>query len=82
MLSRRERRQHSADMELGRRHPYFYGAGRLVVMAAAAAAISVALLVCWVVAPRGTLAGIQAAGWVLAGAVVCWLFWLVALRRR
>ncbi len=81
-MTRRERRQHSADMELGRRHAYWYGMGPLSRALMAVVAALLGLGICWLVAPTATLQGLRWAGIAVASVIGAWLFWLVALRRR
>lgn len=82
MVSRRERRQLSADMELGRRHPYLYGASGFIAVVAVAVAVGVLLVLWWMIAPEGILTTARWVGWAVTAAAACWLFWWVALRRR
>jgi hypothetical protein len=82
MDSRRERRQRSADMELGRRHAYWYGATRAQLVGALVLLCVLAAGVGWVVAPD-TMA--QVTRWtlgVLGALALAWGFWYVGIRRR
>lgn len=82
MESRRERRQRSADMELGRRYPWWYGATRAQLAAMLAALSLVGFAVGWAAAPEAMALGLRWALIAFGGLAVSWAFWYVGIRRR
>lgn len=82
MGTRRERRELAADMEIGRRHLWWYGMGRGTVTVLGSVLAGLLAVACWVVWPEATVAAVKTACWTAAALAGVWLFWWWGVRRR